>query len=695
MPELTYGSAREIRRDVLEMVRPPQETTVAESAERSLKIVNPSGPSGNWSAVTAPYMVEPMNLARSRLFESVVFMGPARSGKTVALVDGVLAYSIVDDHADCMVVQTSKDASADFSKMRMRRAIRRSPELMARLSPRSHDDNDFLKVFRSGMAIRFGWPSIGQLSGKDLRRVLMTDVDNINGDLGIDEAFGLALKRTQTYMSAGICIAESSPARDYTDRKWRPQSAHEAPPADGIAALYNRGDRRLWYWPCPECKAPFAALAGISLFKLPPLEELRETMVGADPLVMAEQFARICCPACGVLIDPKHKRWMNERGRWVSEGQRIWPDGTLTGEPLRSRMASFWLGGVAAAYQPWVSLVERYLQAVKQYATTGETKPLKTTVNVDQAMPFIPPSATKQRGAHELQQRCEDWTPAHVPPGVRFLTAQVDIQGGQNRRFVVQVIGWGAGREHWVIDRYALKTSERIGPDGRPAQIDPSAYVEDWRRLIEKCIERRYPLDDDSGRTMPVRLTVCDSGGEDGVTSRAYEFHRYLVSRRLAGKFRLVKGASSRNAPRVLQTYPDAKSAGKKAASVGDVPVLMLNTTDLKDTVASDLARESAGPGYWHFPQWLPTSFYDELTAEERGANGWVKVGGKNESVDLCAYGEAAFVWLGGDKIKWDAPPPWAADWDHNPDVRADDDTPPQAPTRRPLQRIASSYLGR
>lgn len=190
---------------------------------------------------------------------------------------------------------------------------------------------------------------------------------------------------------------------------------------------------------------------------------------------------------------------------------------------------------------------------------------------------------------------------------------------------------------------------------------------------------------------MPVRLTVCDSGGEDGVTSRAYEFHRYLVSRRLAGKFRLVKGASSRNAPRVLQTYPDAKAAGKKAASVGDVPVLMLNTTELKDTVASDLARESIGPGYWHFPQWLPTSFYEELTAEERGANGWVKVGGKNESVDLCAYGEAAFVWLGGDKIKWDAPPSWAADWDSNPDVSIDGIAPPPPQiTRRP-----ASYLAR
>jgi phage terminase large subunit GpA-like protein len=689
VPELAHGSAREIRRDVLEMVRPPQETTVAESAARALKIVNPSGASGNWSAATTPYMVEPMNLARSRLYEAVVFMGPARSGKTVALVDGVLAYSIVDDPADCMVVQTSQAAASDFSKMRIKRAVRGSPELASRISSRSHDDNDFLKVFRSGMAIRFGWPSVGQLSGKDLRRVLMTDVDNITGDLSIDEAFGLALKRTQTYMSAGICIAESSPARDYVDRKWRAQSPHEAPPADGIATLYNRGDRRLLYWPCPECKEPFAALPGMALFKLPEFAELRERMLTEDPLKMAERYSNVCCPACGVEIEARHKRWMVDRGRWVGQGQRIWTDGTVTGERLRTRFASFWLGGVAAAYQSWASLVERYLQAVKQFATTGETKALKSTINVDQAMPFSPPSAARQRGAHEFQQRCETWTPAHVPPGVRFLTAQVDVQAGQRRGFVIQVIGWGVNREHWVVDRYALKSSERVDVDGQRLPIDPSAYAEDWRRLIEKCIQRRYPLDDGSGRTMPVRLTVCDSGGEDGVTGRAYEFHRYLVTMRLAGRFRLVKGASSRNAPRVDQAYPDTRKTGRKSASRGDVPVLMLNTVELKDTVASDLARETPGAGYWHFPEWLPSSFYDELTAEERGAKGWAKIGGKNESVDLCAYGEAAYVWCGGDKINWQSPPLWAADWDVNPDVSADGAPAPVAI----IQRRPASYL--
>lgn len=693
---LSFGSASEIASEVIELLKPPQETTVAESVSRNLRIVNPSGSSGNWSPETAPYMIEPMNLSRSRLFEAVVFMGPARSGKTVALVDGVIAYSIVDDPADCMVVHTSQGGAEDFSKMRIRRAIQGSPELLSRLSPRSHDDNVYLKLFKSGMAIRFGWPSLSQLSGKDLRRVLMTDVDNHSGDLTVDEAFGLALKRTQTYMSAGICVAESSPARDYADADWKPAHPHEAPPAAGIASLYNRGDKRLLYWPCPECKKPFAAVAGVELFRLPSFDELKERVVREDPLLLAERYAFVCCPHCGVSIDPKHKRSMTAAARWVAQGQAMQIGGEVTGEPLRSRVASFWLGGVAAAYQPWAQLVERYLQAIKQFVTTGDSKPLKTTVNVDQAMPFLPPSARSRRNAHELQERCEPMIQGTVPAGVRFLTAQVDVQAGKRAGFVVQVNGWSVDRQKWIVDRYSLRSSERVSESGDVLRLDPAAFVEDWERLVEKCIERRYPLADGSGRTMPIRITLCDSGGaagkdgEGGVTHNAYAFWRSLRLRGLGHRFMLVKGASAANAPRVHKTFPDTRSRkDRNSGSAGDVPVLMLGTDALKDLVAGDLKRDIPGPGFWHFPDWLPSSAYDELTSEVRASKGWVKVGSKNnEGLDLAVYGEAAFIYLGADKITEANCPPWARDWDHNPDVTGDGEKPVDIPRRR-----ASSYL--
>jgi hypothetical protein len=47
------------------------------------------------------------------------------------------------------------------------------------------------------------------------------------------------------------------------------------------------------------------------------------------------------------------------------------------------------------------------------------------------------------------------------------VTAQVDVQGGVNSRFVVQVHAIGEHREKAVIDRFAITESERQGGDRR------------------------------------------------------------------------------------------------------------------------------------------------------------------------------------------------------------------------------------
>ncbi|RYS31093.1 terminase, partial [Staphylococcus pseudintermedius] len=152
---------------------------------------------------------------------------------------------------------------------------------------------------------------------------------------------------------------------------------------------------------------------------------------------------------------------------------------------------------------------------------------------------------------------------------------------------------------HWIIDRFALKSSERIGADGKALPIDPAGYVEDWGRLIEKAIDRSYPLCDGSGRMMRVRLTVCDSGGEDGVSNRAYEFHRKLRREGKDGRFRLIKGRDT--GPRMMaDQYPDTRGRkDRDSGSAGDVPVCYANVNELKDTLAADLERETPGPGYW------------------------------------------------------------------------------------------------
>ncbi|WP_238378110.1 terminase gpA endonuclease subunit [Stenotrophomonas maltophilia] len=679
------------------MIRPPRRIRVSEGA-RVLQVANAAGAAGSWDPDTTPYMVEPLDTTGSRHYEAVVFVGPARSGKTISLIDARLAYLITCNPADAMVVQMSKDAAEDYSKTRIARSIAASPELRSRLSPRAHDDNILLKFFRSGMSLRMGWPSVSVLSGKDIHDVLMTDVDNYTGDLTIDECFGLGLKRTQTYMSAGMVVAESSPATDYADGAWKPLHPHQGPPAAGIAALYARGDRRRWYWPCPECGERFQAAPGYDGFALPPMEELLERVVLDDVQKMARHYSLLHCPHCGVGLQHRWKDGMNRGGVWAAEGQLVHADGTVTGEGPEARIASYWLGGVAASYQSWESLIERYLQALRTFATTGEERPLKTTHNVDGAINYVPMAARSASDPNEMQERAEVWPAGAVPAGVRFLLGEVDVQAN---RFVVLVLGFGIGEsgqlERWVVDSFALRTSKREDGSGGFLPLDPPKYLEDWERLVEKVISRRYPLDDGTGRSMPVHAVGIDWGGKSGTSVRALEFWRSLKARKLHARVRLIKGDARREGGLFRETFPDSsKRRDRKSGSKGDVPQLLLNVDRLKDTVDANVKRAEPGPGYYHFPDWLPEAFYAELTAESRTAKGWENLAKRrNEAFDLCGYAEGMALWLKVPAINWTAPPAWAAPWDDNPDVRADDIAPAPMPRTRTRRVIRSKYLGR
>ena len=58
----------------------------------------------------------------------------------------------------------------------------------------------------------------------------------------------------------------------------------------------------------------------------------------------------------------------------MREGQVIDRNGNVSGEPRRSRIASFWMEGPAAAYQTWAQLVYKLLTAEQEYEATEAKK---------------------------------------------------------------------------------------------------------------------------------------------------------------------------------------------------------------------------------------------------------------------------------------------------------------------------------
>ncbi|EFP0883287.1 phage terminase large subunit family protein [Escherichia coli] len=651
---LNQETAKAARTDSGYILRAPRRMLVADAVAQYMRVPMGAGNSVPWDPLVAPYVIEPMNCLASREYDAVIFVGPARTGKTIGLIDGWVIYNVICDPADMLIIQMTEEKAREHSKKRLARTFRVSPEVVSRLSPNKNDNNVYDRTFLAGNYLKIGWPSVNIMSSSDYKCVALTDYDRFPEDIdGEGDAFSLASKRTTTFMSSGMTLVESSPGRDVKDVKWRRTSPHEAPPTTGILSLYNRGDRRRWYWPCPHCGEYFQPCGDV-------VAGFRDI---ADP-VLASEAAYIQCPSCSGRIMPEQKRELNGRGVWLRDGESINADGSRYGDPRRSRIASFWMEGPAAAYQTLSQLVYKLLTAEQEYETTGSEETLKTVINTDWGLPYLPRASMEQRKSELLEQRAEPVPSRSVPDGVNFLVATVDVQAGRHRRFVVQVTGYGSRGERWIIDRYNITQSLRGDSDGESQRIDPASYPEDWDVLLTDVFHKSWPLASDSSQQMRLMAMAVDSGGEDGVTDNAYKFWRRCRRDGLGKRIYLFKGDSIRRAKLISRTFPDNTGrTGRRAQAAGDVPLWLLQTDALKDRVNNALWRNSPGPGYVHFPDWLGSWFYDELTYEERSSDGkWSKPGrGANEAFDLMVYAEALVILHGYEKIRWPDAPEWAS----------------------------------
>lgn len=664
--------------EAAEAARPPERLTVSEAAERYRHLNNPGAYVGPLKNDITPYLIEPMDTLQSLDFTAMCFVGPAQCAKTEMVLNW-LTYSAVCDPADMMIIQTSQTTARDFSMRRIDRLHKHSPDIGSRLVKSSDSDNVFDKHYKSGMMLTLSWPTVNELSGKPIPRLWLTDYDRMPQDVDKEGSpFSLARMRATTFRSNGMTVIESSPGFVVDNPKHIVQTRHEAMPTKGILAVYNQGDRRRWYWQCVNCQKTYEPDFNLLIYP-----DIPDVMGAAEATVLR-------CPYCSFDIkhDPEDgkpgKHEMNKHGRWVRDGMTWNSDGTMTGTPYRSSIASFWLKGVAAAFSDWKTLVANYITAERTYESNGTEEALKTTINTDQGLPYVPKSSASDRVPEELKSRARGYQVGEVPAGVRFLIASIDVQ---KNRFVVQVHGVHINGDRSVIDRFEIRKSKRLDADGEHYWVNPGAHSEDWKLIGEQVLAKTYPLSDNSGRHMNIKFTVCDSGGKEGVTANAYEFVRWLKNpdeeatdtaeesgeyvwdQGFSGRFMLLKGDPSPLAPRIRVGFPDSQRKDRHAGARGEVPVLFINSNMNKDTLNHMLDRKEPG-GRINFPLGLSDNFYVELTVEVKLSTGkWDNPKNfRNESWDLLAYMLAACLLpqVNFERMAKDDPPGWAAEWDYN-----------------------------
>ena len=107
------------------------------------------------------------------------------------------------------------------------------------------------------------------------------------------------------------------------------------------------------------------------------------------------------------------------------------------------------------------------------------------------------------------------------------------------------------------------------------------------------------------------------------------------------------------------------------------------------------------------YPTWMPDWFYRQMTNEVRTEKGWENSAKRrNEVFDLTYYAlaiatrgpekGAPFALFDANRIDWDDPPNWAAEWDENPFVFSpEEDTGENGPVIKSSLRERLEQLGK
>lgn len=629
----------------LPALSPPARLKVSEVAKR--RKINAGGRWTWWDNDVAPYMVEPMDITMSRRFDSVVFVGPARSSKTEGLIVNPWVHSVLASPRMAAIFYMSQAAAKEWSVQELDQIISNTDELR----DARRVDNVHEKTFKGGGRLTIDWPVDNKLSGRTIPLVLLADYDqaayqNVQGQ---GPAFDMGRKRNESVGTRGMTVAESSPRFPVLNESFEPKTPHEAPPCEGILGLYNQGTRGRLYWTCPHCRELF--------------EPRRERLVYPDKGTPKERGDKAVmeCLHCRCHIAPRQKADLNRGAIWLHEtgDGRLVP---LDHPDLRETpTVSYWLHGPAAALSSWSRLVTRYLQAVEHFEVTDDESKLKATFNLDFGLPYTPRAMGEAAALSEkgLRDGASDHAWQVAPAATAFLLASVDVQPG---RFVVGVHAHLPNGERVLVDRFDIHEPPATSPRAGDRTIDPAKYGEDWDALLDLAT-LDYPVAGADHR-LRIMSIVCDMHGQPGVTPRAYDFYR-KVRRTHPRRFHLVRGEKGMqdNKPRAEVKAPETahKGGGKKVVA-RDVLIIRAATDKLKDEVAASLTRTDAGTRRYHVPRGAPSMVFAELAAERREAEGWKKRPGvqRNEAMDLAVYDLALLIVLGGEKVSWSAPPAWA-----------------------------------
>lgn len=566
-------------------------STVSEWAEkkRTLKEGNFQGP---FSFDLTPYLIEIADeLSATSATREVVVMKGTRMGATVGLHENWLGYTIDEDPAEMAYLTASDELAGAQVELRVDSLIDNSgiAEKIGtqekRASQKKTGDRTLRKTFPGGYMMAGGPRSAWIKRQFGFKKIAVDEVDEFPDDVDKNgDPIALIRGRVMGYEDDYKILWASSPRLDHNSK---------------IKQLYEEGDQRKFFVPCPEC--------GHMQF----LKWGAPDKVGGVKFEYDEDDRLICelnkdgkIVSSSVYYECEHcqAQWKN------ADKDKIIPLGEWrpTAVPRRPGLKSYHLPTLYSLIRSWEAGVQDFLQIKHEGFPAGK---YQVWVNTFLAETWV--DQGERPRVEALITRTRRYVVGQLPEDARplFVTIGADVQAD---RIECEIVAWGRNKESWSIDYRVFH--------GETDDLGSLA----WEGLRETILAEH------SGMTAV--LTGVDSGYR---TDTVYEFADSFE----AG-VHAVMGQETISAGR---DYIKLYSVGSSSSARVDV-----NTDLLKQEIYRYLNKGQyeggAYPaGYMHFPADYGRQHMNQLTAETRvikgnGKYGWDSQGRRNEQLDCRTY---------------------------------------------------------
>jgi phage terminase large subunit GpA-like protein len=480
----------------------------------------------------------------------------SRLGYTI-MVSAAIGYYIHHEPTTMLVVQPTIPDAEGFSKETIAPMLRDVPVLSKIVfgeleerprGPRASSATMRHKTFPGGVL-----SLAGANSGTDFRRIsrrviLFDEVDAYPLSAGNEgDPILLGIKRSEYFWNRKV-VAGSTPLIEGTSR---------------ISEMYEAGDRRRYYVPCPHCDH-------MDFFRF---SERDDDIEGGHLMDWSEGPEKACfmCRACGCAIEETHKLDMLEKGEWRAHGE-------FAGH------ASFhiWAAYSLSPNATWAAIVREFLDAKNDPAK------LQVFVNTTLAQTW------KERGEapewERLHDRREFYELRIAPKQTIVVTVGVDVQ---QDRFVWEAVAWGERKESWSI-----AIGEIYGDTADDAT---------WAKLDELLAMTFAGAE---GTTWPIAMLAIDSSYR---TQHVYDWARQKPMTKVIA----CKGVSGQKQLVGIPSSVEINHKGKRMQRGYKVwPTgVDIAKEELYGWLKLRIVDGIVPTGYCHFPD-HPQEFFKQLTAE-------------------------------------------------------------------------------